>query len=129
MQIFKPLIIFLAFVLFTAGQCSKSTEVPITNTLCLTTKHHEIIQPNIPIYIRFDNAIFPGYDRFYDYDTVLITDENGKVCMDNPPDGKHWCVAIGYDPIILDSVRGSTSVEIENPRHSIDTLIRVTEVH
>jgi len=111
-----------------SSQCGQETVVPVTNSLTITTQHHEQIVANIPVYIVYNSVGFPGYTDI-NYDTVLVTGANGKAFMENIPEGKHWCIGLGFDSDIQDSVKGSASIWIQHPRQSVDTLIRVTEIH
>lgn len=101
----------------------------VTNTSCLTAYHHEYTIGGMEFHFRYNNPIFPGYDDFTVFDTMIIGEADGSVCVNNLPVGKHWCVAVGYDPVVQDSVRGSLSFFTEHLKDGVDSIIYVTEVH
>ena len=120
-------------VLLTALACLEPDEVIvndlITNKLCVQVQHHQEKLGNIDIYVKFNAAVFPGYDDYGSFDKVVRVDANGQACMNNPPEGKHWLIGYGYDPAIEDSVRGSVAVFIEDISFSVDTVMYVSEIH
>ena len=130
MMVSREMWLFILIVLLTAcGKETESSDPIVSNRICITAKHHEVVMPGLTVYLLFDHPGFPGFDHLDTFDTAIILDENGYACYDNPPIGKHWAVALGYDPSIQDSVKGATSVWIESIVQSVDTIVYVTEIH
>ena len=129
MTVFKRTVFLLACCLLMAGSCNKGEGIPEFNQTCIVTQHHERPVGNIAVYIRYDNPIFPGFHDLSVFDTMMVTDANGHLCITNMPEGKSWLVGFGIDEAIQDSVKGSVSIFIEHPKQNVDTIMYVTEIH
>ena len=94
------LIVFLLMVILAISACRPSEEptIPLPTSICIQTQHHEVPKPAINILIKYNSDTFPGYDQPVSfYDTLLVTDSNGRICVSPVPVGKHWIVALGFD--------------------------------
>ena len=102
-------------------------EDALRTELCFTTQHHELIIPNINIYVKFNTTTFPGYDPDASFDRTLVSDANGRVCMKDFPLGEHWFVGIGYDEIIREQVIGQMRLRFDLTQLKVDTILYVGE--
>ncbi|NND07373.1 MAG: hypothetical protein HKN87_13430 [Saprospiraceae bacterium] len=122
----EKITVFLALVLLSLGiSCNKGGDR--TTHLCFTTQHHDLIIPNISIYVKYAATDFPGYEPIEQFDNTLVSDENGRVCMSNFPLGNHWFVAIGYDELIREQVIGAMMIRFDLSHLSADTILYVGE--
>lgn len=70
--------------------------IPIPTSICLRTMHHDVPQGDVFVYLKYGCDTFPGFDKAEDwYDTVLVSDVQGRVCVAPVPPGHHWAVALG----------------------------------
>ncbi|MEM9918508.1 MAG: hypothetical protein AAF990_10455 [Bacteroidota bacterium] len=129
MSIVKSLLFVLLCCLLMAGSCSKEEGIPQFNRTCIVTQHHERPVGNIAVYVRFGNPVFPGFHDLSVFDTMLVTDADGHLCIPNLPEGKTWLVGFGYDEAVQDSVKGSVSILVQHPKQDRDTIMYVTEIH
>ena len=118
-------ITFLFSLLLFFAACEEPVDSPAERDLCVTIKHHEAIFPNSPVYIKFNTDFFPGYQDLSIFDQEIVTNDEGRGCFLNIPEGRHWLVCKGYDEVQEENVRGSIRVEMEGLRYILDTIIYV----
>ncbi len=95
--------------------------------LCFTTQHHEKVIPDITIYIRYNSDVFPGFDPPKNFDTFVVSDSKGRVCIQDFPLGNHWFVGFGYDPEIREQVYGAMDIRFDLRNLKVDTVLYVGE--
>jgi hypothetical protein len=105
--------------------CNKSNE--LRTSICFTTQHHDEVIPNISIFVKYSTQDFPGYDPPEQFDDVIISDAQGKVCLNDFPLGHHWFVAIGYDELIREQVIGNMDLTFDLRNLKVDTIMYVGE--
>ncbi len=116
---------FLLIILAFSLACNRSNE--LRTHLCFTTQHHEKIIPDITIYIKYDNEVFPGFDPPKNFDTSIDSDSKGRVCIQDFPLGNHWFVGLGYDPEIGQQVYGAMNLRFDLRNLKVDTILYVGE--
>ncbi|MEL6988079.1 MAG: hypothetical protein AAGK97_09625 [Bacteroidota bacterium] len=94
----------------------------------LTVKHHEIVQPNISIYLKKDVITFPGFDTL-DYDQVKKSNDEGIVEYNNLKPGNYYLLGLGWDGI--DSVYGHQPLVLNRTQLdlTIQEIMWVSEIH
>lgn len=95
--------------------------------MCFTTQHHDLVIPNITIYVKYATTEFPGYEPLDQFNKVLVSDENGRVCMSDFPLGNHWFIAVGYDELIREQVIGNIMIRFDFRQLQADTVLYVGE--
>ncbi len=112
--------------LLTVVGCTK-TGADRTTSVCFTTQHHDLIIPNITIYVKYATQDFPGFEPIEQFNQVLVSDASGRVCMSNFPLGNHWFVAMGYDELIREQVIGTMNIRFDLAQLQVDTILYVGE--
>jgi len=118
-------ITILLLFLFLCITCKEPVDPPAERDICLTVKHHEAIFSNSSVYIKFNTDFFPGYQDLTIFDEEIRTNEEGRGCFLNVPEGRHWLVCKGYDEAQDEDVKGSIRVEMQGLRYYLDTIIYV----
>ncbi len=123
-----------AFTTLIYTQCRPTDEggtLPLPTSICLTTKHHEIPVPGMNVLLKYNIDTFPGYYNPIEYyDTLLISDAQGRVCVGAVPLGKHWAVALGVDEHAqqIVPVYGRLPIVIDlEKRMKVDTVVYLYE--
>ncbi len=105
--------------------------IPLPTSICVQTKHHDIAQPNMTVFLKYNSDTFPGYTQPASfYDTMLTTDQNGRACVSPVPVGRHWIIALGVDEHAQQvlPIYGRLPVLIDLERKpKVDTIIYVYE--
>ena len=125
----------IAIVLITLAlpACRKQAEtqfVPLPTSVHLRTMHHDIPVAAVNVFIKYNAAEFPGYDKAAAYfDTVLVSDINGKVELHPVQQGHHWAVAFGSSEHGIPlPIYGSMPLFIDADKHpGVDTSIYMFE--
>lgn len=125
---FNPLsrTLIIGLVIFLCSGCTKNN-LDRRSHICFTTQHHDLIIPNITIYVKYGATEYPGYEPLDQFHKVLTSDENGRVCMQDIPLGSHWFMAIGYDELIREQVIGNIPLRFDLNHLQIDTVLYVGE--
>jgi hypothetical protein len=105
--------------------CNKSAD--LRTSLCFTTRHHDLVIPDITIYIKYNSEVFPGFDPEHNFDTSSTSNKLGQVCMHDFPLGNHWFVGFGYDSLIRQQVYGALDIEFNLRNLRVDTILFVGE--
>jgi len=122
--------LFLCLLSFAACRPAAPDLLPLPTRLCVKTQHHHQPIPHATVYIKYNTAAFPGYDKPADFfDKTFTTGANARGCVEPMPEGKHWLVAFGYDSLYFPhEVYGSMQIEISlNGKAKIDTILYVSE--
>lgn len=104
--------------------------LPIKTALTLKTVHHDLPSAEVNVFIKYDVTAFPGYDKMPAYfDTLLISDNAGRVQLSPVRPGRHWAVAFGASEHgIVVPIYGSMPFQIDVDHHPVvDTLIYMFE--
>ncbi len=109
--------------------CSKDDPEPvyIPTEVCVATKHHSYPVPNLNLYIKYNDSIFPGITDFSVYDTIINMGPPAYTCVEDLPFGTHMFVAYGWDAAWNDDVIGIRKVEISLAETRIDFDMEVNE--
>ncbi|NND32294.1 MAG: hypothetical protein HKN76_06845 [Saprospiraceae bacterium] len=107
------------------SSCSQRSD--LRTNLCLITQHHDKVIPDITIYVKFNTDDFPGYDPPEQFDRVIVSDAQGKVCLSDFPLGHHWFVGIGYDEEIREQVIGNIDLYFDLRNLSAEAILYVGE--
>ena len=126
---------FHYFFLLIAGlflQCTRPEEtlIPINTSLSLKTVHHDVPAVEVNVFIKYNVLEFPGYDKQPEYfDTMLVSDNDGRVKLNPVRPGQHWAVAFGASEHgIVVPIYGSMPFLIDVDNHpAVDTFIYMTE--
>lgn len=105
-------------------------EIPLPTSICLQAMHHDVPVPDVNIFFKYHCEEFPGYDRpEHYYDTMLVSDASGRVCIAPVPPGKHWAVAFGASEHGIPlPIFGSLPMTIDLKRKpTIDTMLFMYE--
>ena len=119
----KITLLFLFILVF--ATCEEPVDPPAERDICITIQHHEVIFPNSSVYIKFNTDFFPGYQDLTVFDEEIITNDEGRGCFLNVPEGRHWLICKGYDETKEEDVKGSIRVEMQGIRYYLDTIIYV----
>ena len=119
-------LLLITCLLSLGSSCSKGGNERRTQ-VCFTTQHHDVVIPNITIYVKYRTTEFPGYEPLEQFNKVLVSDENGRVCMSDFPLGDHWFMAIGYDELIREQVIGNLMIRFDFSQLQADTVLYVGE--
>lgn len=117
----------------TSFQCHRSGEellIPINTSLSLKTVHHDVPAAEVNVFIKYNVAEFPGYDKQPQYfDTMLVSDDAGLIKISPVRPGRHWAVAFGASEHgIVVPIYGSMPFLIDvDTRPVVDTFIYMTE--
>lgn len=80
------------------GACTPKEEefIPLPTSICIRAMHHDVPLPDVNLFFKYNTNDFPGYDQPATYyDTLIVTDAQGRGCISPVPPGKHWLVALG----------------------------------
>lgn len=127
---FFPIIILVASISIQSCRPEEAEEIPINTSLTLKTVHHDVPAPMVNVFIKYNVYDFPGYDKQPDYfDTLLISDDSGRVKISPVRPGQHWAVAFGASEHgIVVPIYGSMPflIDVDN-RPEVDTFIYMSE--
>ena len=119
-------IIILFFGLLFFATCKERVNPPAEIDVCVTVQHHEVIFPNSSVYIKYNTDFFPGYQDLTVFDDEIKTNDEGRGCFLDIPEGRHWLICKGYDEAKDEQVKGSIRVEMVGLRYYLDTIIYVS---
>jgi len=128
---FLPCFLLTAYCLLQLSCRPPAPEnIPLPTKICVRTQHHFQPISDATVYIKYNTDIFPGYDKPASYyDASFKTGADARGCLESAPEGKHWLVAFGYDPLYYPhEVFGSLPVTISlEDQPVVDTVLYISE--
>ena len=116
--------------LVSCRQAEEGDLVPLPTSVCLQTMHHDVPVPEVNVFFKFNCDTFPGYHHPADwFDTLVVSDAQGRTCLSPVAPGKHWAVAFGASEhgLIL-PIYGRFPFEINlDTRIKVDTFLYMYE--
>jgi hypothetical protein len=113
----KKLIYITAVILIAAVGCRKKDDhggtIVGSATLDAQVQHHSWAIPQCKVYIKKNCSTFPGHSPSL-YNSVVISDNSGWVHFESLGNATYLLYAIGYDPVVADSVWGYNTITINN---------------
>lgn len=123
----RSLVILISFTLYFTA-CKKNDIGGDADVVCYV-KHHSSPINNATIYIKFDASELPS-DIISNYDLkVQGNPSNNEIRIEGLRYGEYFIYAEGFDPGLMDDVRGGVPLEIKyRERHDEISLdVQVTE--
>lgn len=130
---FSPFWMIALLGLWSMGACRRAEEgdlVPLPTSVCLQTMHHDVPVPDVNVFFKFNCDTFPGYYHPAEwFDTLVVSNEQGRACIAPVAPGKHWAVAFGVSEHgLIVPIYGRMPFEINLAnRIKVDTFIYLYE--
>jgi hypothetical protein len=129
MKIKSIILILLVAFLFTSCGKRKSAGLGGTNTLIVSTEHHGLSIDSFTVSVKFNAQDAPANNQ-YDLTQVckLNTATNVyEVKIENLKEGEYYLFSYGWDPNIVQQVKGGIPLKIKSTNQTKTATVPVTE--
>ena len=126
-------VILLIFATACIVSCEKDNSIKNENgqviiqgkiTLKIRVMHHQLLVPNLPVYLKKNATSWPGTDSTK-YELKTMTDIDGYCQFDHLFPGNYYLYAHGYDVNVGKDVIGYHAIEL-NSTTAPDNLLNFT---
>jgi len=103
----------------------------VSSRACLSCEHHGVPVNDMTIFHKGGGDQSPGFrqNMLSVYDSLRQTGLRNETCFERLGFGTHHFAAVGYDPLLRDSVIGELTLVVTARTGNVDLILQVSERH